>query len=83
MSNDILVVQNRICHKRPNFTHVGNEVQEGIAAQRADCQRHQEAEKELEENSVHERDEDDPEQREQADDGDGNEPTDPRCNTYI
>lgn len=60
---------------------MGDEVQEGVAAQRAHGQRHQEAEEELEENFVHERDEDDAEQRQQADDGDGEEPADPRCNT--
>ena len=62
-------------------THVRDEVQEGVAAQRADGQRHQEAEEELEEDSVHERDEDDAEQRQHADDGDGEEAADPRCNT--
>lgn len=55
------------------------EMQEGVAAQRADGQRHQEAEEELEENPVHERDEDDSGQRQQADDRDGHEPADPRC----
>lgn len=64
-------------------THVGDEMKEGVAAQRADSQRHQEAEEELEENSVHERDEDDAEQGEQADDRDGDEPADPRCNAQI
>lgn len=57
-----------------------DEMKEGVAAQRADGQRHQEAEEELEENSVHERDEDDAEQGEQADDRDGDEPADPGCN---
>lgn len=64
-------------------THMGDEMKEGVAAQRADGQRHQEAEEELEENSVHERDEDDAQQREQADDRDGDEAADPRCNTHI
>lgn len=63
-------------------THVRDEMQEGVAAQRADGERHQEAEEELEENSVHERDEDDSDQREQADDGDGQKPADPRCATH-
>lgn len=58
-------------------------MKEGIAAQRADSQRHQEAEEEVEENFVHERDEDDAEQGEQADDGDGDEAADPRCNRAV
>ncbi len=65
------------------LTHMGDEMEEGVAAQCTDGQRHQEAEEELEENSVHERDEDDAEQGQQADDRDGNEPADPRCNTQI
>lgn len=83
MSNNISVVQSRSFHKQLDLTHVGDEVQEGVATKRADSQRHQEAKEELEENSVHERDEDDAQQREQADDGDGDEPADPCCNTYI
>lgn len=58
-------------------------MKEGVAAQRADSQRHQEAEEEVEENFVHERDEDDAEQGEQADDGDGDEAADPRCNRAV
>lgn len=61
-------------------------MKEGVAAQRADGQRHQEAEEELEEDLVHERDEHDAEQRQQADDGDGDDAADPRCqrtNTFL
>lgn len=57
-----------------------NEVQEGVAAQRSHGQRHQEAEQELEEDSVHERDEEDAQQGQRADDGDGDEAADPGCN---
>lgn len=60
-------------------THVWDEVKQGVAAQRAHRQRHQEAEQELEEDFAHERDEDDAEQREQADDGDGDEAAQPGC----
>lgn len=63
-------------------THVGDEVQEGIAAQRAHSQGHQEAEQELEEDPVHERDEDHAQQRQQADDGDGEEAAGPRCSAH-
>lgn len=56
-----------------------DEVQQGVAAQRAHGQRHQEAEQELEEDLPHERHEDDAEQREQADDGDGDEAAQPGC----
>lgn len=63
-----------------NRTHVRDEVEEGVAAQRADRQRHQEAEEELEEDPVHERDEDDPDQGQQADDGDGGDAADPGWN---
>lgn len=66
---------------RPELTHVGDEVQEGVAAQRADGQRHQEAEEELEENFVKEWDEEDPDQCQQADDGDRDKAADPRCDT--
>lgn len=54
-------------------------MQEGVSAQRSHGQRHQEAEQELEEDFVHERDEDDAEQRQQTDDGDGEEAAKPRC----
>lgn len=64
---------------RSTPTHVRDEVQEGVSAQRAHGQRHQEAEQELEEDFVHERDEDDAEQRQQTDDGDGEEAAKPRC----
>ena len=64
------MVQNNGTPGGAALTHVGDEMKEGVAAQRADGQRDQEAEEELEENSVHERDEDDAEQGEQADDGD-------------
>lgn len=58
-------------------TYMWDEVQEGVAAQRAHSQRHQEAEQELEENSVHQRDEHDAQQGQQADHCDGDEPPDP------
>lgn len=58
-------------------------MKKGIATQRADSQRHQEAEEELEKNFAHERDEDDAEQRQQADDGDGDEAAEPRCGSRV
>lgn len=59
-------------------THVRYEVQEGVSAQRAHSQRHQEAEQELEEDAVHQRDEHHASQGQQADDGDGDKAAGPR-----
>lgn len=56
-----------------------DEMQQGVAAQRADGERHQEAKEEFKEDFAHERDEDDAKQRQQADDGDGDEAAEPRC----
>lgn len=60
-----------------------DEMKEGVAAERADGQRHQEGEQKLEEDVAHQRDEDDAEQRQQADDGDGDEAADPRCRSQT
>lgn len=58
-------------------------MKEGVAAERADGQRHQEREQKLEEDVAHQWDEDDAEQRQQADDGDGDEAADPRCRSQT
>lgn len=52
-------------------------MQESVAAERAHCQSHQEGEQELETGLVQDGDQHHPEQRQQADDGDGDEATDP------
>lgn len=60
-------------------THVRDEVQKGVAAERAHGQRNQEAKQELEEDFVHERHEHHAQKRQQADDRDGQEAAQPRC----
>lgn len=60
------------------FTHVWNEVQEGISTEGSHRQGHKEAEQKLEEDSIHQRDQDDTQQGQQTDDGDGDKAPDPR-----
>lgn len=82
-SRSVKDVKSTSCGAPRHQTYVWDEMKKGVAAQRADSQRHQEAEEELEKNSAHERNEDDAQQRQQADDGDGDEAAEPRCGSRV
>lgn len=63
----------------PSLTHVWDEVQKGVTTQCAHGQGNQEAQQELEEVVAHQGDEDDAQQRQQADDGNGDKAAHPGC----